>query len=38
MKKDPELRGMLLWKIPRLSIQPVSEEHFRYIERLVNEQ
>jgi predicted RNA-binding protein with PUA-like domain len=31
MKKDPTLKDMLLWKIPRLSIQPVSEEHFKHI-------
>jgi predicted RNA-binding protein with PUA-like domain len=34
MKKETELKDMLLWKIPRLSIQPVSEEHFRHIEKL----
>jgi predicted RNA-binding protein with PUA-like domain len=32
MKKVPELKGMLLWKIPRLSIQPVTEKHFKLIE------
>lgn len=31
MKKDPELKDMLLWKIPRLSIQPVTKEHFERI-------
>jgi predicted RNA-binding protein with PUA-like domain len=34
MKKEAELNDMLLWKIPRLSIQPVSEKHFKYIEGL----
>jgi predicted RNA-binding protein with PUA-like domain len=34
MKKDPELRDMLLWKIPRLSISPVSEKDFKHIEHL----
>jgi predicted RNA-binding protein with PUA-like domain len=34
LKKEPELRDMLLWKIPRLSIQPVSPEQFRHIEKL----
>jgi predicted RNA-binding protein with PUA-like domain len=34
MKKDPELSDMLLWKIPRLSIQSVAEKHFKYIEKL----
>lgn len=34
MKKEKELQDMLLWKIPRLSIQPVSEKHFKYIEGL----
>jgi predicted RNA-binding protein with PUA-like domain len=31
MKKDPALKDMLLWKLPRLSIQPVSEEHFQHV-------
>ena len=31
MKNDPELSGMMLWRAPRLSIQPVSERHFKYI-------
>ena len=31
MKSDPELSGMLLWSIPRLSIQPVAEAHFEHI-------
>jgi len=38
MKKDAELRDMLLWKIPRLSIQPVEEKHFRYIEGIAARQ
>lgn len=28
MKEDKSLSGMLLWLIPRLSIQPVTEAHF----------
>ena len=31
LKKDPALRDMLLWQIPRLSVQPVSEKHFNHI-------
>jgi predicted RNA-binding protein with PUA-like domain len=31
MKKDPTLKDMLLWKLPRLSIQPVTEKHFSHI-------
>lgn len=31
MKNDPKLDGMMLWRASRLSIQPVSENHFRYI-------
>jgi predicted RNA-binding protein with PUA-like domain len=34
MKVDPELKNMLLWKIQRLSIQPVSEKEFKHIEQL----
>ncbi len=34
MKKEKELKDMLLWKIPRLSIQPVEEKDFKYIEKL----
>ena len=31
MKNDSELSGMMLWHTPRLSIQPVSERHFKHI-------
>lgn len=31
MKRDPALKDMILWKAPRLSIQPVSEAHFKRI-------
>jgi len=31
MKLDPKLAGMLVLSHPRLSVQPVSEKHFRYI-------
>jgi predicted RNA-binding protein with PUA-like domain len=34
MKIDPKLKNMLLWKIQRLSIQPVSEKEFKHIEQL----
>ena len=31
MKNDPALEGMKLWRAHRLSIQPVSEKHFKHI-------
>ncbi len=31
MKKDSALKDMLLWKIPRLSIQPVSAKEYEHI-------
>ena len=31
LKSDRVLKGMMLWRQPRLSIQSVSEEHFRHI-------
>ena len=31
MKNDSALAGMVLWKAPRLSVQPVTEKHFKYI-------
>jgi predicted RNA-binding protein with PUA-like domain len=31
MKNDPKLGGMLLWRAHRLSIQPVSPQHFKYM-------
>ncbi len=31
MKKESVLRDMLLWSIPRLSIQPVSESHYKHV-------
>lgn len=34
MKLDPKLAGMLVLTHPRLSVQPVSEKHFRYIREL----
>jgi len=34
MRGDPKLEGMVLWRAPRLSIQPVSEAHFKYVEKL----
>jgi len=34
MKLDPKLKSMVLWKIARLSIQPVSQGEFEHIEAL----
>ena len=34
MRGDPKLTGMVLWHAPRLSIQPVSDAHFNYIQKL----
>jgi predicted RNA-binding protein with PUA-like domain len=34
MKKETELKDMLLWKIPRLSIQPVEDKAFNHIKAL----
>ncbi len=34
MRGDPKLEGMVLWHAPRLSIQPVSAAHFKYVEKL----
>lgn len=31
MKSDPTLSGMILFRAPRLSIQPLSPAHFEYI-------
>jgi predicted RNA-binding protein with PUA-like domain len=31
MRNDSELSGMLMWRANRLSIQPVSEKHFKHI-------
>ena len=35
IKNDPHLSGMALIKLPRLSVQPVSEKQFEYILQLV---
>jgi len=37
MKNDSALNDMMLWYAHRLSIQPVSEKHFRHIEELALE-
>lgn len=34
IKNDPNLKNMVLAKAPRLSVQPVSEKQFTYIEKL----
>ena len=34
IKNDPSLRGMVLLKAPRLSVQPVSEKQFTHITML----
>jgi len=31
MRNDPELSGMHMWRAGRLSVQPVSEAHFKHI-------
>ncbi len=36
IKQYPALRSMVLVKAPRLSVQPVTEKQFNYIERLAN--
>ena len=36
IKKDKRFRNMILLKIPRLSVQPVSKEHFQIITKLGN--
>jgi predicted RNA-binding protein with PUA-like domain len=35
IKLDPELEGMMLRRRARLSVQPVSEKHFRYIREML---
>ena len=34
LKKDPKLKGMRLLSVGRLSVQPVSKEHFAHITSL----
>ena len=36
IKNDPHLHDMILLKLPRLSIQPVSQAHFAHIRTLGN--
>jgi hypothetical protein len=36
LKGDITLRGMLLAKATRLSVQPVDKEHFDYLSRLAS--
>jgi predicted RNA-binding protein with PUA-like domain len=36
IKKDKRFKDMILLKIPRLSVQPVSKEHFELIVKLSN--
>jgi predicted RNA-binding protein with PUA-like domain len=36
IKKDKRLKDLILLKIPRLSVQPVSKEHFELIQKLAN--
>lgn len=36
MKLDPKLKDMVLWRIQRLSIQPVTEAEFKRIERMAS--
>ncbi len=36
MKGDTVFRDMLLWKLPRLSIQPVKDIHFQHVKKLAS--
>ena len=36
IKNDPQLEGMVLTQRSRLSVQPVSETHFKYIQRVAS--
>jgi predicted RNA-binding protein with PUA-like domain len=37
VKRDPNLRGMMLARATRLSVQPVSRKHFEYLEKLASQ-